>query len=50
MGLVNRKKSGKKINGTKMVVEGLGISTTAKPTPYTGEKMKLSPVNNSKTN
>jgi len=42
MGFVNRKKSGRKINGSKMVVEGQGISTTAKPTPFTNDKPKIS--------
>jgi|LakMenEpi03Aug12_release.lakeMendotaPanAssembly.Ray.scaffolds.fasta_scaffold12977_9 hypothetical protein len=50
MGLVNRKKSGKKLNGTKMIVEGQGVSTVAKPTPFSGEKLKLTPVNNQQTN
>ena len=46
MGLINRKKSGKIINGTKLNVEGQGISTSNKPTPFNNDKPKISTVNN----
>lgn len=50
MGIVNRKKSGRIINGTKLNVEGQGVSTSTKPTPLSKEKPKISSVsNNQKT-
>lgn len=46
MGLVDRKKSGNKFNGTKLVVEGQGISTVVKPTQVLNDKIKKSSNNN----
>ena len=50
MGLVNRKKSGRILNGSKMVVDGQGVSTSNKPTPFTNEKMNITPSTNTKSN
>lgn len=50
MGLVERKKSGNKFNGTKLIVEGQGISTVTKPTQVLNEKIKKPSNDNTNTN